>query len=64
MTASLWKEANGRFCIDDDKQLKKWKEHYTIVLDYIASGGVPPLVQEMASHNNMRIRTASPDSVK
>ena len=54
------KDVNGRLLIHDDEQLKRWKEHFTTVLNRITSGEVPPLVDEMASHRNMRIRTVPP----
>lgn len=46
-----------RFLIYGLEQLKRWKEHITAILNHIIFGEVPPLVDEMARHHNMRIRT-------
>lgn len=53
-------DVNGRLLTRNDKQLKKWKENLTRVLNCITSGEA--LVDEMVSHCNIRVQAIPPNT--
>lgn len=47
--------------VQDDKEMKRCKEHSAMFLPHITFNEVPPLVDEMVSQHNMPMWTASPN---
>lgn len=54
-------DVTHQFLIHDDYQLREWKEHLITLPNYITSGEVSIHVNELVSHNKMRIQIASPN---
>lgn len=52
------KDLKGRLAIHADEQLRRWKKGFTMVLNNVTSDEVPPVLDEMANYQNLRMWTA------